>query len=491
MRLRPRTISAKLTWMNMLVCMFALVIACVAFLVYDQYSVRQAIVNNLSGQAQIIGSNSVTALTFNDPQAAETTLSALRSFPNIIAGGVTRPNGVLFARYSRDASEELISVPTLREGEVEAHTFTGTEIVLVRAIVFGDKNVGAVYLRGDLRVAERRLKRYLSIAGGVLLLCLVAALLASGAMRRSVAAPIVRLAEVASEVSRKQDYSLRAPPTYEQDELGLLINSFNTMLGEIQRRDEALQQIRSELEVKVDQRTRQLLASNRELEAFSYSVSHDLRGPLETISGFGHLLLTSTGERLNDSERLYVEEIRRSTRHMSQLIEDLLNLSRVSTTEIHKVRVDLAGMVRGICQQLTSRESSREVEFVIADCPSAEGDPRLLQLVVENLVNNSWKYTSSHSKAKIEFGCRMEAGRTVYFVRDDGAGFDPGLANRLFKPFQRLHSLSEFPGTGVGLATVQRIVQRHGGEIWADSEVEKGATFYFTLMPTAKTSVAS
>jgi signal transduction histidine kinase len=489
MNLRPRTISAKLTWMNMLVCTFALVIACVAFLIYDQISVRQAIVNNLSGQAQIIGANSVSALTFNDPQAATTTLSALHSFPNIIAGGVTTPNGALFAKYSRDG-ENVFTVPTLRDGEQEAHTFSANEIVLVRAIDFDGKKVGAVFLRGDMRVAQRRLKRYLSIAGGVLVLCLIAALLASRTMRKSVAAPIVRLADVAGEVSRRQDYSLRAAPTRENDELSLLINSFNTMLGEIQRRDEALQQIRNELEVKVDQRTRQLLASNRELEAFSYSVSHDLRGPLETISGFGHLLLTSGGDRLNEAERMYVEEIRRSTRHMGQLIEDLLNLSRVSTTEMHKVKVDLSEMVRATCRQLMSRETGREVEFKIAECPAAEGDPRLLQLVIENLVNNSWKYTSSHTKAIIEFGCKMDMGRTVYFVRDDGAGFDPGLANRLFKPFQRLHSMSEFPGTGIGLATVQRIVQRHGGEIWSESEIEKGATFYFTVVASSNKAAA-
>ena len=162
---------------------------------------------------------------------------------------------------------------------------------------------------------------------------------------------------------------------------------------------------------------------------------------------------------------------------MAELIEDLLNLSRVSGTEMHWEMVDLSAMARKIVKQLQRSEPERKVEFVVGECPPARADARLMQIVLENLIRNAWKYTSGHERAKIEFGCENDA----YYVRDDGAGFDPHHADRLFKPFQRLHSKSEFPGTGIGLATVQRIIHRHGGEIWATGAVERGAAFYFRV----------
>jgi signal transduction histidine kinase len=476
---RSSTIAARLTWMNMLVCTFALMIACVAFLIYDQFSVRQGMVSNLSTQAQIIGTNSVSALTFNDPQAAEATLAPLRSFPAVMSAGVLTPDGKIFAQYSHDQAGVVVTLPPLAPGQVETSEFSSSSVVLVRLIVFQGKQLGAVYVQRDLSILSQRLRRYLTIAIIVLILSLFAALFASRAMRRSVAEPIVQLADVATAISRRQDYTLRAAEQHDYEELERLTSSFNVMLEEISRRDAALQQSRAELEIKVDQRTRQLLASNRELEAFSYSVSHDLRGPLETISGFGHLLAKS-GE-LTSKNQMYLDEIHRAVRRMAELIEDLLNLSRVSTTEMHKVKVNLSEMVLQTSVQMKTKEPGRMVHFIIGDSPTANGDPRLLQLVVENLLSNAWKYTSYRQQANIEFGSRVMDERVVYYVRDDGAGFDQRQADQLFKPFQRLHATAEFPGTGVGLATVQRIVQRHGGEIWAEAEVQKGATFYFTL----------
>jgi signal transduction histidine kinase len=166
---------------------------------------------------------------------------------------------------------------------------------------------------------------------------------------------------------------------------------------------------------------------------------------------------------------------------MSELIEDLLNLSRVSSTSMHREKVDLTAMAKGIADQLCRREPSRRVDFVIHDCVPVQGDARLIYIALDNLLRNSWKYTSHHEQARIELGCEERRGRIVYFVRDDGAGFDPAQGHHLFKPFQRLHATSEFPGTGIGLATVQRIILRHSGEIWAEGAVEKGATFYFSV----------
>jgi len=306
-------------------------------------------------------------------------------------------------------------------------------------------------------------------------------LLLSAIFRRSVAEPIVDLADTARLVSQERNYSVRATPTGKRDEIAVLIDAFNNMLAQIQQRDAALQAAQAELERRVDDRTRQLMVANRELEAFSYSVSHDLRGPLEVINGFAYILSAEHGPELDAAGRECVQQIETASRRMAELIDDLLNLSRVSTTGMHQGPVDLSRIAKDIADQLCRQDPGRRVEFTIHDCDQVQGDARLLRIAMDNLLRNSWKYTSKHQQAHIEVGCESRLGRTVFYVRDDGAGFEPTLADRLFKPFQRLHGTSEFPGTGIGLATVQRIISRHGGEIWAEGAVEKGATVYFSV----------
>jgi two-component system, sensor histidine kinase and response regulator len=220
---------------------------------------------------------------------------------------------------------------------------------------------------------------------------------------------------------------------------------------------------------------------NRELETFSYTVSHDLRGPLSRIAGFSKALLESHGDQLDDQGRLYLERIDYSAGRMNDLVEDLLNFSRLTRTEMNEQSVDLSGMVRALSVELGAREPQRNVEFVIPDAVNAWGDPMLLRAALLNLLENSWKFTRKHASARIEFGVAETPHGRAFFLRDDGAGFDMSQAGRLFNPFQRLHKDSEFEGTGIGLATVDRIVRRHGGRIWAEGEIERGAAFYFTL----------
>ena len=472
-------ISRKLTLMNILVSGAALLAACAAFLAYDQYTFRQSLVRSLSAQAQIVGSNSVSALVFNDPHAAEDTLSALRTLPHVIAGAIFDANGQLFAQYARSPGERLAN-PGDPTGKAVA-MFRNDELVVRQPILLQGKRLGVVYIRSDLGETTERLRQYVGISVMVLLLSLLPALLLSSVFRRAVATPIVELAETARMVSEERNYSVRATPTGKRDEVATLIDAFNTMLAQIQQRDAALQAARDELEQRVEERTRQLVAANRELEAFSYSVSHDLRGPLELINGFSYLLSAEHGRELDASARECVQQINLATKRMAELIDDLLNLSRVSTSSMHREKVDLSRIAKEIAEQLCRREPSRTVEFVIHDCEIVQGDSRLLRILMENLMRNAWKYTSHHQQARVEVGCKQENGRTFFYVRDDGAGFDPALADRLFKPFQRLHPATDFPGTGIGLATVQRIVARHGGEIWAEGAVEKGATFHFSL----------
>ncbi len=226
---------------------------------------------------------------------------------------------------------------------------------------------------------------------------------------------------------------------------------------------------------------RELEATNRELEAFSYSVSHDLRAPLRTIDGFSQILLEDYQDRLDEEGVDYLGRVRAASKHMAGLIDDLLDLSRVGRRPLSREHVDLSGLVAGIVENLRVSDPGRKVEFVIERDVAAWADVGLLKVALENLLGNAWKFTSREPEARIEFGVQGEDGRSVYYVRDNGAGFDDAYSDKLFGAFQRLHGQDEFEGTGIGLATVARIVHRHGGRVWAEGRVGEGATFYFTL----------
>jgi light-regulated signal transduction histidine kinase (bacteriophytochrome) len=248
---------------------------------------------------------------------------------------------------------------------------------------------------------------------------------------------------------------------------------FTAILGDITERKAAEEEMRV--------RNAQLDAANKELEAFSYSVSHDLRAPLRGIDGFSQALLEDCADKLEEAEKSHLHRIRAGTQRMGVLIDDLLNLSRVARAEMHREGVDVSVLARSIAAELQKTQSERRAEFRIEDGIEAMGDPHLLRIVLENLLGNAWKFTSKRACARIEVGRTNHNGTRAYFVRDNGAGFDPAYAGKLFGAFQRLHGMTEFPGTGVGLATVQRIIHRHGGKIWAEGAVEKGASFFFTL----------
>jgi PAS domain S-box-containing protein len=238
---------------------------------------------------------------------------------------------------------------------------------------------------------------------------------------------------------------------------------------------------RKKAEREILERSAQLEAANKELESFSYSVSHDLRAPLRAIDGFSEVLLEENLDKLDSGSQDYLKRIRAASQRMAVLIDDLLALSRVSRTEMHREPVDLTATAESFMSDLRRTEPSRAVDFVAAPALVAQGDARLLTIVLENLLRNAWKFTSKHPRSRIELGVKRDNGQPVYFIRDDGVGFDPQYSPRLFGAFQRLHTEKEFPGTGIGLATVQRIIHRHGGEIWAEGKVNQGATFYFTV----------
>ncbi|MEJ2210295.1 MAG: ATP-binding protein [Anaerolineae bacterium] len=242
-----------------------------------------------------------------------------------------------------------------------------------------------------------------------------------------------------------------------------------------------VQRYATRLEDLVAERTAELRAVNQELEAFAYSVSHDLRAPLRSIDGFGQALLEDYGRDLDGTAHDYVRRMCAASQRMGGLIDDLLHLSRLTRREMHRQVVNLSVLASSVARELRAAEPHRRVHMVVAGGLTAYGDPGLLRILLENLLGNAYKFTARHATARIEFGAAQEEGETVYFVRDDGAGFDMAYADKLFGAFQRLHRVTEFEGAGIGLATVQRIVHRHGGRVWAQGAVEQGATFYFTL----------
>jgi signal transduction histidine kinase len=238
----------------------------------------------------------------------------------------------------------------------------------------------------------------------------------------------------------------------------------------------------AERTAEVHQRNNELEVLNKELEAFSYSVAHDLRSPLITIDGFAQVLLENLTETLDETNKKHLERITTAVRRMHRLINDLLGLSKIVRAPFHPTTVDLACIAWEVAHGLQEGNPTRVAEFTVAEDMSVQGDYGLLRIVLENLVSNAWKFTSRKERTEIQIGKGYDpTGRTVYFVRDNGAGFDPRFASKLFSPFQRLHPESKFTGTGIGLATVQRIIHRHGGQLWAESAVDCGATFYFTL----------
>lgn len=606
-RFRDYSIAKKLTSMNLLVSGAALLLAGGAFIVYELITFRETLVANLSIQAQIVGSNSVSALLFNDPASAEKTLSALQAAPHIEYASIYTPDGQPFATYWRDTAHRAAPLPSIPAAQTEVHWFKDRQIMVVRSIVFQGKPAGVVCIQSDLGEWTERLQKYAVIVAAVLLVSLMAAWLTSSVIRRSIADPIVGLAETASIVSRDKNYSVRAPRTSNRDELAGLITTFNEMLAQIQERDTALQfeiaertqaeerltgqaeelsrqagellrsqrvletqtvrlrsvldnsreglivadeqgklviwnlaaerifglgasdlppekwadhygiylpdnlvtpltvdqnplaraihgetvdnelfirnpnladgvlieshtipmknkdgvvcgglaafrditqrraaereirKLNEELEARVVERTAQLEAANHELEAFTYSVSHDLRAPLRHIGGFSKILSEDFGPSLDPEARQHLQRIQDGAHRMGLLVDELLNLARVGRHALHLQAARLNLLIEEVVTLLQPDAQGRVIDWKIAELPAAECDPILIKQVFQNLLANALKFTRTRQRAHIEISHWQENGRMVIAIRDNGVGFSMKYQDKLFGVFQRLH----------------------------------------------------
>jgi signal transduction histidine kinase/DNA-binding response OmpR family regulator len=499
------SISRKLTWMNMLVSGAALLLACAAFIAYDMLAFRASMVRNLSTQAQMIGSNSASALLFNDPQSAENTLSALKAAHNILSAGIYSIDGKLFASYSRDPGAYQPVIPPLPSGQLEIHWFQNKEVVLVRSVVFGGKPTGTVSIRSDLQELDSSLKRYVGIAGIVLSVCLVAALLISSIFRRAVAEPIIHLAEVARAVSREKNYSVRAPRAGGTGELVILIDAFNEMLAQIQQNEKALREARDDLEERVVERTAELEKANKEVEAFSFSIlrakdeleraskfkdqflstmSHELRTPLNAVMGFSELLTEERYGPLNERQQRYVKHINTGGKHLLTLINDILDLSKIEAGRLHLTleNVSIATAFAEVVDTMRPL-AEKKSQALLQQAPSdlrVRADSTRFKQVLMNLIGNAIKFTPE--RGEIRLSAFSVEGRVRVEVRDTGPGIPVEEQQHIFEAFYRIGETDKkIEGTGLGLAITRRLVELHGGNLGLESQPGSGSCFYFIL----------
>lgn len=459
---------------------------------------RDALVSHTQSLAHTVGQYSVSDFDFADRDAAQQTLTKLQDDPDLVEVQLIDTSGGLFASMRGAKWSGFDS----SRGESYSE-FIGDHLVVVTSVRVREKLFGYVRFFVSQQSLRQQIRRDIGVAIGVGIVLAGLAFLIASRIQSWVVGPIHSLANLAGRISQERNFSLRAA-TEGPTEVRKLQDAFNTMFDAIEhhqaerdRAVEALKQHQERLEQTIAERTQELQQqatvirqsnhelelANKELEAFSYSVSHDLRAPLRAVDGFSQALLEDYDEQLDVVAKDHLQRVRRAAQTMARLIDDLLNLSRVLRAEMRREQVDLGAVAREIVDQLRVGDSSRSAEFVLGAGMIVFCDPGLVRALLENLIGNAWKFSGKVAQPRIELNMLERNGERAFVVRDNGAGFDSRYINKLFNPFQRLHRSDEFPGSGIGLATVARIVRRHGGRVWAEGEVGKGASFYFTLEP--------
>lgn len=473
------SIRYKLVLIIMSITIMTLIITGVAITTYHIYQEKHEIFEENITLAKLIANRSTAALVFDDAKLANENLQALHSMHDINTACIYRTSGLLFAEYHRDQDKENVC-PDLKNLMQDTAVFHKQHLCLSTAIKNKGKSLGFIFLRNNLASLNKQISEKIYITITFTILAGILAFLVTNTLQKIISTPLLRMTKIATEVESSHNYSLRTNDKG-HDEVGQLGQAFNAMLETIEGQREKLINININLETQVKERTKELQAANNELEAFNYSVSHDLRAPLRSISGFSQIIAEDYTAVLDEQGKDLLKRVQDNTKQMNELIESLLTLSRLGRVEVKLTDVNLSEIADDIINLLTESEPERQLKFKVSNNLVTYGDPVLLKVVLINLLGNAWKYSSKCSKTEIEFGQTEIEGKKTFFVKDNGAGFNMKQADKLFAAFSRLHDKNEFPGTGIGLATVRRIISRHNGRIWAESQIDEGAVFYFIL----------
>jgi signal transduction histidine kinase len=439
--------------------------------------------------ARITGGNCEAALAFDIPQDAETILSTLRNRPSVVVAVLCRADGRRFAAYSRDGSGASAVVP-----DEVATRQRFSSLWVSHAVSRGGRHLGTLFLQDDLSLMKRSLWRNLAILAVVIGVALVTAYLIARGVVIRITRPVALLTETAKAVSEKQDYSVRAA-SESADEIGVLTRAFNEMLDGIQVRDAALRRANAEVEAAHDEleervrlRTAELARSNRDLEQFAYIVSHDLQEPLRKVKSFTQLFAQHFADKLDADGARYIGFVTDGAERMQALIQDLLAYSRVTRVDLDRVETDLNMVLADALSTLENvvKESGATVTADVL--PRVQVNPRMVAMVFQNLISNALKFRRE-VKPEVHIGVRRDGDEWVFSVVDNGIGIEQRHFERLFQVFQRLHARGDYPGTGIGLAICKKVVERHHGRIWVESEAGRGSTFSFSL-PAGQENVA-
>lgn len=475
MLFRHLPIQKKLMRMILLISAAILFVTCTSFLGYEYYSFKKSAIQNLSTLGQIISANSTAALAFDNHEDANEILTALTAEQHIVAAYLYDKDGNLFAQYPAG-----VPASTVLNTDLTGYRFNPNYLEGVQPVMKGKRQLGTLYLRSDLNAMYDRFKLYGIITAIIVAISFLLAFILSAVLQKSISKPILDLVQTARVISEDNDYSVRANKLG-NDELGLLTDTFNRMLNEIQEQNQTLNKFNQNLEQKVLERTTELEALNRELDSFSYSISHDLRAPLRAINSYISIFREDYYNQVDSEGQRLIDIVLKNSVKMGVLIDDLLAFSKLGRKEVTKGDFSMKELVSGIWDDLSKMETGRDIEFFLDELPNATAERNLIHQVWVNLISNALKYSGNKEKTNIRISFENTPGEVVYYIKDNGAGFKMEYYDKLFGVFQRLHSNQEFVGTGVGLAIVQKIISKHEGRIWAEAEVDKGATFYFSL----------